>query len=446
MPPLRQSACILLLMTGVVAVVRMRILVVCLLLGTCCIARGDEPNLSTEVEQLVRQLNADEITDRQAAEKELVALGTKILELLPTPNDRMPQEMKLRLSRVRDRLEEAAARATTEASLVTLAGEFPLSQLVAKLHELTGNKVIDFRNQFGQTSSDPVIKVDFQDVPFWQALDFVIKEADLKLYAYSGEMRTIALVQLDEGENPPDAHAAYSGLFRFAPQTVRAVRNLRNPNNDKLTLTVEITWEPRILPIAISHPLDSLSAQDEAGNAMPIDTRQQVLESSVQNTVSSIEIDLPLELPARDARKIASLKGEITALVPGREATFTFDKLMTARNVERKNAGVTVVLQRVRKNADVYQVRVLVRFSEAGGALESYRGWIYSNEAYLLDPDGKRVDLASLETTRQQIDEVGLAYNFVTPGDLQDHKFVYKTPAAIVSLPVKYELKDLELP
>ena len=119
-----------------------------------------------------------------------------------------------------------------------------------------------------------MIKVEFQDVPFWQALDYVIKEAGLKLYAYSGEMRTIALVQLDAGENPPDDHVAYGGLFRFDPQTVRAVRNLRNPNNHKLTLTVEITWEPRVLPIAISHPLDSLSATDEDGNAMPVNTNQ----------------------------------------------------------------------------------------------------------------------------------------------------------------------------
>lgn len=425
---------------------RIRVLIVCLVLATCCIGRGDEPNLSTDVEQLVKQLNADKITDRQAAEKELVSLGTKILELLPTPNDRMPQEMKLRLSRVRSRLEETAARATTEATRVTLKGEFPLSTLLTKLHELTGNKVIDFRNQFGQTGSDPTITVEFEDVPFWQALDYVIKEAGLKPYAYAGEIRTIALVQLDAGEDPPDDRVAYGGLFRFDPQTVRAVRNLRNPNNHKLTLTVEITWEPRILPIAISHQLDSLSATDEDGNAMPIDTSQKVLESSVQSTVSSIEVDLPFELPDRDARKIASLKGEITALVPGREATFTFDKLMTARNVERQNAGVTVVLQRVRKNADVHQVRVLVRFNEAGGALESHRGWIYSNEAYLLDPDGKRIDLASLETTRQQIDEIGLAYNFATPGDLKDHKFVYKTPAAIISLPVKYELTNIDLP
>ncbi len=49
---------------------RIRILVVCLVLGTCFIGRGDEPNLSTDVEQLVKQLNADKTTDRQTAEKE----------------------------------------------------------------------------------------------------------------------------------------------------------------------------------------------------------------------------------------------------------------------------------------------------------------------------------------------------------------------------------------
>lgn len=431
--------------------VRTRFLVI-VLFCTCGIVhrpaqlRSDEPDLPTQVEQLVGQLNADKITDRQTAEKELTALGTRILELLPTPNDRMPQEMKSRLTRVRSQLEEAAARATTESARVTLQGEFQLSELLKKLQELTSNRVIDFRNQFGQTGSDPKIKVDFQDVPFWQALDHVIDEAHLKLYAYSGEMRTIALVQLDEGEHPAAERVAYGGLFRFDPQTVRAVRNLRNPDNHQLTLTVEVTWEPRILPISISHPLDSLSATDEEGNVIPIDTNQQVLNSSVQNTVSSIEVDLPFELPARNARKIASLKGEINALVPGREATFTFDEIATARNVERKNAGVTVVLQRVRKNADVYQVRILVRFNEAEGALESHRGWIYSNEAYLLDARGTRIDLASLETTRQQVDEIGLAYNFATSGDLKDYKFVYKTPAAIVSLPVKYELKSIELP
>ncbi len=434
------------------AVAHIRNLVVCLLLCACGIARGpstllgDEPELATQVEQLIAQLDADEITQRQAAEAELVALGTKILGLLPTPNGRMPQEMNLRLTRVRSLLEEAAARATTEPARITLAGDFPLSELLPKLREQTGNQVVDFRNQFGQTSRDPTIKVDFQNLPFWQALDQVMEQANLKLYAYSGEMRSIALVQMDEGERPPAGRVAYGGLFRFDPQTVRAVRNLRNPENDQLTLTVEVTWEPRILPIAISHPLDSLSATDEEGNTLPINTSQQVLESSIQNTVSSIEVDLPLKLPARDVREIASLKGEIHALVPGREATFTFDQLTTARGVERKNAGVTVVLQRVRKNADVHQVRILVRFDEAGGALESHRGWIYGNEAYLLDPNGNRVDLASLETTRQQVDEIGLAYNFATPGELKDYKFVYKTPAAIVSLPVKYELKNIALP
>ena len=39
-----------------------------------------------------------------------------------------------------------------------------------------------------------------------------------------------------------------------------------------------------------------------------------------------------------------------------------------------------------------------------------------------------------------------MAYKFVLPKGLKGYTFVYKTPTAIVSLPIDYELKDLDLP
>jgi len=132
--------------------------------------------------------------------------------------------------------------------------------------------------------------------------------------------------------------------------------------------------------------------------------------------------------------------------MPGRVETFTFENLAKAKDVEQKKAGATVVLQDVRKNGDVYDVRMVLRFDKAANALDSHRGWVLSNEVYLLDAKGVKNEPAGYETTRQTPTEVGFAFKFVIDGTLDGHKFVYKTPAAIVEKQVKYELSDILLP
>ena len=131
--------------------------------------------------------------------------------------------------------------------------------------------------------------------------------------------------------------------------------------------------------------------------------------------------------------------------MPGQIETFEFGELENAKAVQQQKAGVTVVLDQVRKNVDVYEVRLRVKFDKAENALESHRNWVYRNEAYLLDAAGKRLENAGLQATRQDADEVGVAYLFDVE-NLKGCKFVYKTPAVIVKMPVPYELKDIELP
>jgi len=83
---------------------------------------------------------------------------------------------------------------------------------------------------------------------------------------------------------------------------------------------------------------------------------------------------------------------------------------------------------------------------EANGSLQSHRNWVFQNLSYLLDKDGKPIENAGFETTRQSPNDVGVAYLFDVPEGLDGLTWVYETPAAIVDLPVDYELKDIELP
>ena len=78
--------------------------------------------------------------------------------------------------------------------------------------------------------------------------------------------------------------------------------------------------------------------------------------------------------------------------------------------------------------------------------MESHYGWVVNNEAYLLTPDDKTIEHAGYETWRRDVNAVGLAYKFVLDDEPNDYRFVYKTPAGMVRLPLKYELQNLELP
>lgn len=397
-------------------------------------------DLSLTVQRLVRQLDDDRLVKRVEAEQALSKLGPEALALLPLISEISEAEVKERLIRVRKKLESAAAEAATKASLVTLAGEFSLEDALALLQQQSGNRVVGVKNK------EVNVKTDFQKVVYWKALDSVLDQAGLTVNPYGGQENALSVIARPDSQLPRLGRAVYNGIFRFEASQLDAVRDLRNPQVSGLRLSLEISWEPRTVPISISQPLNQIKAFDENGDPIGIDGRQAVINVPVQSGLSAVDLTIPLQLPKRQVHKIASLQGTLTAMLPGRIETFKFADIDKAKNKEQQRAGVTVVLQQIRKNVDLFEVRILVRFDKAANALESHRGWIYNNPAYLLDPQGKKIESLGIEATRQEVDAVGLAFLFDLENGPANHQFVYKTPAAIIKLPVQYEIKNIALP
>jgi hypothetical protein len=425
------------------------VLISLLTAATVVVAQAEvvsKTDLGALVGDLVRQLNDERLDQREAAEKELVELGPPALPHLPAMRRDMSPEVKARLERVRIRLERTSSEAATRAAIVTMKGEMSLSKALAELERQTGNRLVDFRSRLGQVQTDPEVSLDFENADYWTVVDELLDKADLTLYSYSGP-NSLGIASREEGQLAAKDRASHKGLFRFEATRIQAIRDLKNPANQVLRLTMEVTWEPRMSPIALTQPLDSLTALDEEGGTITPESNRGALEAAVQTTVGAIEMDIPLMLPDRRIRRIASLRGTMQALLPGRAAEFRFEDIQDAQDLEQRKAGSAVVLETVRRNGAVYDVRIRVRFDDASGALESHRGWIYSNEAYLIGPDGTRVDHAGFETTSQQFNnEIGVSYKFPLADGPDGYALVYKSPASIVKLPVEYELKDIELP
>jgi hypothetical protein len=115
-------------------------------------------------------------------------------------------------------------------------------------------------------------------------------------------------------------------------------------------------------------------------------------------------------------------------------------------NQQKRRAGVIVTLESVRRNNEIYEVRVRIQFDETSGALQSHLDWASTNEAYLEAPDKTKVPPDGTDPTRSTEDEFGMAYLFGLDEKLTGYTFVYKTPAVFVELPVEYEIKDIPLP
>ncbi len=413
-----------------------------LVLAAAANATADETaERAAEVRRLVRLLNAPTVQQRDAAEQELLGLGPAVLDELPEPNERMPAEVRHRLERIRQQIERADAQAAVAATTVTLKGEqLPVANVLRAIEQQTGNRL-----RLGEGAEPPPIDVQFDKTPFWQALDAVLDRAQLDMYLYA-EDEALLLIPRPTSRLPTEGRVSYAGPFRFEPTEIVAIRDLDTPASKVLKLQLQIAWEPRLQPIMLRQPLARIAAFDAQGKPLPVVNPEANLQIEVQPGMRATELELPFQLPSRSVERIARLKGELAALVPGRVETFRFDNIAEAQNETQRRGGVIVTLEGVRQNNDLWAARVRIGFGAAAGALASHRTWIDNNLCYLVDAEGNKYENLGLESTLRTEDEVGYAYLFALPDGPQGLSLVYETPAAIVELPVEYELESIPLP
>jgi hypothetical protein len=168
----------------------------------------------------------------------------------------------------------------------------------------------------------------------------------------------------------------------------------------------------------------------------------------VESHNAGVELSIPFQAPDRSVKQLASIKGKMTALVLGKVESFEFADIDKQKASELTRGGATVVVDSCRKNGDIYEVNMRVAFDKTSNALDSHRGWIYNNECFMLDPKDNRIENVGVEATLLADNSVGLSYKFDLGDDVKPakHTFVYKTAAAIIPVPVEFELKGIDLP
>jgi hypothetical protein len=148
----------------------------------------------------------------------------------------------------------------------------------------------------------------------------------------------------------------------------------------------------------------------------------------------------------RKHQQLESIKGQLIISVPGERHQYEFKKLGTGKRQSERFGDVAVTLEGARQNGRVYEMRLFVEFGDSKGVLESFRGWILSNRAYILDTNDKRLENVGFQSYGANDRGVGVSYMFQLNNDPDTYKLIYESPSTIRRQTIEYELKNIPLP
>lgn len=399
-------------------------------------SQGSAGELRARVAELVEDLDADRLAQRQQAERDLIEIGVVALPLLPEIDNRFSAEAQQRLRRVRHALEQRQAEAEAEPRIVHLDMVTSLDEALTAITDQAG---VPFEIPRG---GDTPLQLSLGPLPFWQALDRVLDAAAMDVNFYSGDREELAIVARDPRRGLRTDTAAYAGVYRLEATATTSRRDFRSPALSRLSVAVEIAWEPRLTPIALHLPLESVTARLDEGGELKPDKGQ--IDIAASGHLPFAQFNLPLPLPGGHPKRIETLRGTLRALLPSAREHFRID--LTDLPEAETVGDLILVVEDVRKNGALHEVRVEVAFAEAANAFESHRQWIFDNPAYVTDAEGERLEHLGYQVYRQTSSALGISYMFDLGDEPDGHIFHYETPVAIIPNDVPFELTDIRLP
>lgn len=416
---------------------------VCAVLPSRCAAQsnqGDESAANPDrIAELVDELDdpATPLIRRRQAEQELISIGVEALsglDRLRSPSGRQSA------NRVRKAIEVAAALEVGRASSVDLRSDQTLSEAFASLEAQTGNRYA------GIDGYDDRIDFTIEAGEYWPTLDRLLDLGQLEPSRFSRLGELPSFIARNSSSPPRSESVDYQGAFRIDPLRVETVVDRREPSRSRMTLRCEIAWEPRVQPVQMQLELERLSAVDEQARAIPALPFVEQLTARLQPNLPRTEFAIPFEVPLQDAKLLATLEGEVDALLLGPLETFAFSVAANEVPKTLRQSSVEVELKRVIRDEDEHQIHLAVRFDKADVAFESHQDWVFRNPIQLLDANQQSHNATRFELSAQDDRSIGIVYFFDPAISLDLAKLEYRTPIAIVPHKIKFTLKDIRLP
>ncbi len=305
---------------------------------------------------------------------------------------------------------------------------------------------------------DSVIHLNLKQATFWQSLDIIAASANARVVLYSQSGRIVLENRGPAYRLPP---LSYDGRFRLTIKRTTGTRDLEvranDPASGAYTLAIEVAWDPELQPLYLETRPRAVRVVDDKNNVLSIPDDG----SSLAPVDGRIALLLDLRIPAlpRNRVTLRKLEGELSMIGPSKMLSFAFDALdkLAKHNTddpERRltKEGVTCHIRKVTLDPERWSIQVAVDYPAGPKQLDTNQSWVVNNEMVLESKDGK-TRLASREyvlessTPRRAV----LSYHFrdkelIERGKPSEWKVIYRTPADLIEMPIKFSFKDIELP
>lgn len=265
------------------------------------------PDAATK--QLIDDLGSDDWRTREKAGRDLAAKGEKALPhlrkaMLATDSPEVQRRLAVLVRKMdHDRL--------VEPKRVTLAAKNQTAkQVFEEIARQTGYKI-----EFGD-GSDVKHSFQFDNAPFWQAVDAVATAAGCTVYAeYDDD--SIRVYNQDV-INP---HVAYAGPFRFLATNINSSRSVQlsniskrggNPRtNEYMNLSFQIQSEPKNPMLGLTQPELTEAKDDLGGSLLPERNNFRSSHYGNGSRGHNTYMNVNLSRGDRAATTIKSLKGRV---------------------------------------------------------------------------------------------------------------------------------------
>ena len=411
-------------------------------------------DLQAEVRSRLTDLDANQRTRRQQAEKELLDLGPAILGLLPPPELLPNQEVRAAVARIRVLLERRKAQESVQATLVAIPSKkLTLGEWLKQIESQSANP-LDVSAIPAEVLQSHIAHAA-QPTPFWKLLDETLKEKHLR-YRLAADSSVLKLVPATDRNADAPWSVTAAGPFRVAVEWVRPRRVTGDDQTQRLRTELAVTPEPRLRALFLKLAARDFQATGPGGKIFPAaDAAAQYdlpLGEGGRHVRWNLDFAAPGGLTDADLFPL-KIEGRAAMQIAAGSEHIRFTDLVAGEGTARRRGGVTVTVQKImvkklENGTQSVSIKVLVVYDSGGPAFESHRTWIFHNQVYLDRHAGEPVALnGGFDTNLQANGSVGVTYRFEgLTGALQDYQFVYVAPTLIVDVPFEFRLNGVRPP
>ena len=340
------------------------------------------------------------------------------------------------------------------AKTVMLSGKMKVSEALAALTKQTGIVVEDHRGE-----PDAMIDLDHTKNTFWQILDQIAKltDAQVDLYARDGKL---ALKKRNGKPEFKDAQlVSYDGLFRTSIKRISSSIDLET-GETTYRAALEVAWEPTLQPFYLETRPQKLIVKDDELKELPALTLGNA--KAPADGRNAMQFDTLLPTPPRATKTLARLEGTLSLIAPSKMLAFAFPYTLDEMEKNAKagkpanitQEGVVCEISKVTFGKEHWEVKVTLKYPPGNTELGSYQSWVVNNELVLEAKDGKtRFPATSYYLDPATATRAVVTYNFQHDpkqnrllGKGEDWKLSYRTPAAVVTIPISFAFENVPLP